>query len=214
LTRHVGRHDAKLEELLGGSSFPVELARRGDDTIPNPSPMAVDSMTDLEALAEAALAARYGLPTPPSTAVHELADLTPGRLEGATGTVLAGSITDGSITDGSITDGSITGSITDGAARSGPERTAVEDLGALGETAAIAAGVIAAAGRAAESAAALSDRLQDATQRLLGALGGGPPSEISRARSLSDSAADRLGDARHALLESTQALRAFVRERI
>jgi hypothetical protein len=210
VTRHVGRHDAKLEELLGGSSFPVELARRGDDTIPNPSPMAVDSMTDLEALAEAALAARYGLPTPPSTAAHELADLTPGRLEGATGTVLAGSITDGSITDGSITDGSIT----DGAARSGPERTAVEDLGALGETAAIAAGVIAAAGRAAESAAALSDRLQDATQRLLGALGGGPPSEISRARSLSDSAADRLGDARHALLESTQALRAFVRERI
>jgi len=82
-------------------------------------------------------------------------------------------------------------------------------LGAMRDTHRIVAGVIGAADKDAERARGLADRLGDDRDRLLIALGGGPPPELREAGALNRDAVTALDEAAVALREAAAALRSF-----
>jgi hypothetical protein len=103
----------------------------------------------------------------------------------------------------------------DGGGGAGPEVPGVPSpavgLGALHDTHSIVAGVIGGAGKAAERARGLADRLGSDRDRLLIALGGGPPRELREAGALNRDAVTALDEAAVALREAATALRSFAR---
>lgn len=85
--------------------------------------------------------------------------------------------------------------------------------GSLTRTARIAGGVIADSHRAADAAATEAERLAQAVERLAATLGGGPPGEIAEAVRRAETAGLRIEQARTALQESAESLRAFLHRR-
>jgi hypothetical protein len=79
------------------------------------------------------------------------------------------------------------------------------------DTLAIVAGVVHGAGRAAERSRGLAERFGGDGNRMLIALGGGPPRELREAAALNRDAISALDDAATALLEAALALRSFTR---
>jgi len=84
-------------------------------------------------------------------------------------------------------------------------------LGAMRDTHRIVTDVAAAAGKAAERARGLADRLGDDRDRMLITLGGGPPPELREAGALNRDAVTALDEAAVALREAASALRSFTR---
>jgi hypothetical protein len=82
-------------------------------------------------------------------------------------------------------------------------------MGALRDTRRIVAGVVRGADKAAERAHGLADRLGDDRDRMLIALGGGPPKELREAGALNRDAVIALDEAAAALRDATSALRSF-----
>jgi len=84
-------------------------------------------------------------------------------------------------------------------------------LGALRDTHTIVASVISGAGRTAERASGLASRVSDDRNRMVVALGGGPPREVREAAARNQEAVGALDQASVALHEAAAALRSFVR---
>jgi hypothetical protein len=82
-------------------------------------------------------------------------------------------------------------------------------MGAMRDTLSIVAGVVSGAGRAAERAGGVADRLGADGDRMLAVLGGGPPRELREAGALNRDAVTALADAAAALREAAAALRSF-----
>jgi hypothetical protein len=86
--------------------------------------------------------------------------------------------------------------------------------GALSATARIVSDVIAESARVAAAATALSEQVSGQADRLVLALGGGPPDDLAEAVRCSAAAGERIEQAAAALHDSTQALSTFLRQRI
>jgi hypothetical protein len=82
--------------------------------------------------------------------------------------------------------------------------------GALAATTRIVNAVIAECGRCAQTSTALSEQLTDQTERMVAVLGGGPPHDVLEAVRGTVTATERLDQARTALVESAEALHAFL----
>jgi hypothetical protein len=82
-------------------------------------------------------------------------------------------------------------------------------LGALRDTVTIVTAVATGAGRTADRARGLADRLGDDRDRLLLELGGGPPPELRETAALNRDAVTALGEAAAALREAASALRSY-----
>jgi len=98
-----------------------------------------------------------------------------------------------------------------GSADAGTGDGAGTGLGALRDTHTIVASVISGAGRTAERAGGLASRVADDRNRMVVALGGGPPRELREAAARNQEAVGALDQASVALQEAASALRSFVR---
>ncbi|HEY6798005.1 MAG TPA: hypothetical protein VI248_25295 [Kineosporiaceae bacterium] len=98
-----------------------------------------------------------------------------------------------------------------GPTATGPAATGPARLGALRDTLAIVTSAATGAGRAADRARGLAERLGDDRDRLLLELGGGPPRELRQTAAASREALTALDEAAAALAETATALRAFAR---
>jgi len=98
-----------------------------------------------------------------------------------------------------------------GIAPSGVTPSGARGLGALHDTRTLVAGVAGGAGRSAERARDLAQRLGSDGDRLLLALGGGPPVEVREAGTRNREAVAALEAAAVALSDAAIALRSFSR---
>lgn len=98
----------------------------------------------------------------------------------------------------------------EGTPAGGPPALAV-GLGAMHDTRTIVASVIDGCGKAAERARGLADRVGADGDRLMIAMGGGPPSEVRETGARNRDAAGALDEAATALQEAAIALRSFAR---